>query len=93
MDVLPSNRYLFIYLLRGYLIIFVFSVQSEKFVFFFLMASISVRFEEYPDKSGIPTFPCSLMSCVIKVFSVTSRRKTRFKNGIHSFVSQVISVQ
>ena len=73
MDVLPSNRYSFIYLLRGYLIIFVFSmsVQSEKFVFFFLMASISVRFEEYPDKSGIPTFPCSLMSCVITVFSVT----------------------
>ena len=73
MDVLPSNRYSFIYLLRGYLIIFVFSmsVQSEKFVSFFLMASISVRFEEYPDKSGIPTFPCSLMSCVITVFSVT----------------------
>ena len=56
------------------------------------MASTSVRFEEYPNKSGIPTFLSSLMSCVITVFSVTGWRKTRFKNGIHSFVSQVISV-
>ena len=46
-----------------------------------------------PNKSGIPTFLCSLMSCVITVFSVTGWRKTRFQNGIHSFVSQVISVQ
>ena len=63
-----------------------------KVCHFFLMASTSVRFEEYPNKSGIPTFLSSLMSCVITVFSVTGWRKTRFKNGIHSFVSQVISV-
>ena len=87
--------YLSTYLLRGYLIIFVFSMrfQLEKFVLFFLMASIIVRFEEHPNKSDIPTFLCSLMSCVITVFSVTGWRKIRFKNGIHSFVSQVISVQ
>ena len=52
-----------------------------------------MRFEKYPNESGIPTFLCSLMSCVITVFSVTRWRKIRFKNGIHSFVSQVISVQ
>ena len=52
-----------------------------------------MRFEKYPNESGIPTFLCSLMSCVITVFSVTSGRKIRSKNGIHSFVSQVISVQ
>ena len=52
-----------------------------------------MRFEEYPNESGIPTFLCSLMSCVITVFSVTSWCKIRSKNGIHSFVSQVISVQ
>ena len=85
---------LFLYLLREYLIIFVFrmSFHLEKFVIFFLMASTSVQFEEYPNKTGIPTFLCSLMSCVITVLSVTGWRKTRFKNGIHSFVSQVISV-
>ena len=74
-----------LYLLRGYLIIFVFRMS-------FQLASTSARFEEYPNKSGIPTFLSSLMSCVITVFSVTGWRKTRFKNGIHSFVSQVISV-
>ena len=84
-----------IYLLRGYLIIFVFSMrfQLEKFVICFLMASIIVRFEEHPNKSDIAMFLCSLMSCVITVFSVTGWRKIRFKNGIHPFLSQVISVQ
>ena len=93
-DVLPSNRYLFIYL-------FIYSEDISSFLFsvwvysnvgkvyhFFLMASISVRFEEYANKSGIPTFLCSLMSCVITVFSVTGWCKIRFKNGI-----KVISVQ
>ena len=73
LNITTNHAITYTHLLREYLIIFVFSmsVQSEKFVIFFLMASISVRFEEYPDKSGIPTFPCSLMSCVITVFSVT----------------------
>ena len=41
---------LFIYLLRGYLIIFVFVDEFPvgNVCNFFLMASISVRFEEYP---------------------------------------------
>ena len=86
--------HLFIYLEDISSFLFSVWVSSRKVcLFFFLMASISVRFEEYPHKSGIPKFPCSLMSCVITVFSVTGWRKIRFTNGIHCFVSQVISVQ
>ena len=95
LNITTNHAITYTHLLREYLIIFVFSmsVQSQKFVIFFSNGQYQCQFEEYPDKSGIPTFPCFLMSCVITVFSVTSRRKTRFKNGIHSFVSQVISVQ
>ena len=49
---------LFIYLLRGYLIIFVFVDEFPvgNVCNFFLMASISVRFEEYPSKGLVKRY-------------------------------------
>ena len=45
--------------------------------FGYQISSMSFQFEKYPNQSGIPTFRCSLIYCVISV-CVSSLRKIYF---------------
>ena len=58
---------------------FNYSTSQQYFV-----ASIRVRFQEYPNQSGIPTFLCSLMSSVITVSVSTADVKyvSRAKHSV-----------
>ena len=57
---------------------FNYSTSQQYFV-----ASIRVRFQEYPNQSGIPTFLCSLMSSVIRV-SVSTADAKQVSRAKHS---------